>query len=85
MYRAAAMTSLNHMTNYFCKAKEHGVQWQLNRSYRLTCTSGRVAAQFNRHGNCATATVDTVVLRKFQAACVSKITVELTISCLAVL
>ena len=51
----------------------------------LTCTPGHVAAQFNRHGNCATATVDTVVLRKFQAACVSKITVELTISCLAVL
>ena len=34
-------------------------------------------AQFNRHGNCATATVDTEVLDKFQAACVSKITVEL--------
>ena len=50
------------MTNYFCKAKEHGVQWQLNRSYRLTCTSGCVAAQFNQHGNCATAIVDTVVL-----------------------
>ena len=70
--------SQNHMTNYFRKAKEHGIQWQLNRSYRLTYSSGRVAAQFNRHGNCATATVDTVVLRKFQAACVSKITVELT-------
>jgi len=73
------------MTNYFRKAKEHGVQWQLNGSYRLTCTPGHVAAQFNRYGNCATATVDTVVLRKFQAACVSKITVELTLSCLAVL
>jgi len=34
-------------------------------------------AQFNRHGNCATATVDTEVLDKFQAACVSKTTVEL--------
>jgi len=32
----------------------------------------------NRHGNCATAKVDTVVLGKFQAACISKITVELT-------
>ena len=66
------------MTNYFRKAKEHGVQWQLNTSYHLTCTSGRVAAQFNRHGNCATATIDTVVLSKFQAACISKITIELT-------
>ena len=63
------------MTNYFCKAKEHGIQWQLNRSYRLTCTSDRVSAQFNQHGNCATVTVDTVVLRKFQAACISKITI----------
>ena len=42
------------------------------------CTSGHVAAQFNRHGNYATVTVDTVVLCKFQAACVSKITVEVT-------
>jgi len=62
------------MTKYFHKAKERGIQWQLNRSYRLTCTSGRVAAQFNRYGNCATVTVDTAVHRKFQAA---KITVEL--------
>jgi len=77
-YRAAALTSQNHMTNYFRKAKEHGVQWQLNRSYCLTCTPGHVAAQFNWHGNCATVTVDTVVLGKCQAACVSKITVELT-------
>ena len=66
------------MTNYFYKAKEHGVQWQLNRSYSLTCTPGHVAAQFNRHGNCATAKVDTVVLGKCQAACISKISVELT-------
>jgi len=42
------------------------------------CTPGHVAAQFNRHGNCATAIVDTVVLGKCQPACVSKITVELT-------
>ena len=77
-HRSAALTSQNHMTNYFRKAKEYGVQWQLNRSYHLTCTPGHVAAQFNWHGNCATAEVDTVVLRKFQAACVSKITVELT-------
>ena len=71
----------NHMTKYFCKAKEHGVQWQLNSSCCLTCTPGRVAAQSNpheervwdeanRHGN-------TVVLGKFQATCVSEITVEL--------
>ena len=66
------------MTNYFRKAKEHSIQWQLNRSYSLTCTPGNIAVQFTRHGNCATATVDTVVLGKFQAACVSKITVELT-------
>jgi len=78
MNRAAALTSQNHMTNYFHKANEHGVQWQLNRSYSLTCTPGYIAAQFNRHGNCATAKVDAVVLDKFQAACVSKITVELT-------
>jgi len=71
------------MTNHFRKAKEHSVQWQLNRSYRLTCTPGHVAAQLNWHGNCTTAKVDTVILGKFQAACVSKITVEL--SCLAVL
>ena len=62
---------------FCCKAKEHGIQRQLNGSYRLTCTSGRVAAQFNQHGNCTTAKVDTVVLRKFQAACISKITIEL--------
>ena len=29
------------------------------------------------HGNCATATVNTVVLRKFRTACISKITVEI--------
>jgi len=46
--------------------------------YHLTCTPGCVAAQFNRHGNCATVTVDTVVLGKLQAACISKITVEPT-------
>jgi len=72
------LMSQNHMTNYFCMAEEHSVQWQLNRSYSLTCTPGHVAAQFNWHGNCATATVDTVVLGKCQPACVSKITVELT-------
>ena len=76
--RAAALTSRNHMTNYFHKAKEHGVQWQLNRSNCFTCTPGHVAAQFNWHGNCAKVTVDAVVLGKCQAACVSKITVELT-------
>ena len=65
-------------TNYFRMAKEHNVQWQLNRSYSVTCILGRVAAQFNWPGNCATATVDTVVLGKCQAACISKITVELT-------
>ena len=60
------------------KQKEYRAQWQLNRRYRFTCTPGRIAAQYNRHGNCATVTVDTVVLGKFQAACVSKITGELT-------
>ena len=73
--RAVAITSQNHMTEYFRMAKEHGVQWQLNGNYCLTCIPGRVAARSNRHGNCATATVDTVVLRKFQAA---KIAVEMT-------
>ena len=56
-YRAAALTSQNHVTEYFRVAKEHGVQWQLNGNYCLTCTPGRVAARSNRHGNCATATV----------------------------
>jgi len=55
---------------------------ELNSSYGLTSTPGPVAAQFNRHGNCATATVDTVVLGKFQAACFSKITVELMLGSL---
>ena len=72
------MMSQNHMTKYICRAKEHGVQCQLNKSFCFTSTPGCTAAQFNRQGNCATATVDTVVLGKFQAACVSKITVELT-------
>jgi len=79
-HRVAALMSQTHMTNYYRKAKEHGVQWQLNRSYSLTCTPGHVAAQFNWHGNCTTATVDTVVLGKFKGDCVSKITVELTTS-----
>ena len=70
------MTSQEHGVHGM--AKEHGIQWQLNRSYSLTCTPGPVAAQFIRHGNCATVKVDTVVLGKFQAACASKITVELT-------
>jgi len=52
-------------------------KWQLNRSYGLTCTPGHAAAQFNRHGDCATVTVDTVVLGTFQAACVSKITIQM--------
>jgi len=42
------------MTRYFRKAKEHRVQWQLNRSYHFTRTPGRIAAQFNWHGNCTT-------------------------------
>ena len=78
--RAVALTSQNHVTECFREAKEHGVQWQLNGNYFLTCT-GRVAARSNQHGNCTTATVDTVVLRKFRAACISKITVEITTSC----
>jgi len=78
IYRAAAFTSQNHVTKYFRKAKEHGVQWQLNRSYCLICTPGCIAAQSNGHGNRATVTVDIVILEKFQVACVSKITVELT-------
>jgi len=47
------------MTNYFRKAKEHGTQWQKLQSH-LFFRYGRVAAQLNRHGNCATATVNTV-------------------------
>jgi len=33
---------------------------------------------YYQHGDCTTATLDTVILGKFRAACVSKITVELT-------
>jgi len=29
MYRATALTSQNHVTKYFCKAKQHRIQWQL--------------------------------------------------------
>jgi len=36
----AALTSQNHMTKYFHKAKEHRRQWQLSRNYCLTCTPG---------------------------------------------
>jgi len=36
------------------------------------------AAQFNQHGSWAIVKVDTIVFGKFQAACISKITVELT-------
>ena len=75
-----------HKVMWLCistSQKAYRVQWQLNRNYGFTCTPGCVAAQFNRHGSCAIVTVDTVVPGKFQAACVSKITVEL--SCLAVL
>ena len=46
------------MTKYFHKAKEHGVQWQVNRHYCLTCNPGHIAAQFNWHGNRALAKVD---------------------------
>ena len=65
---------------YIRMAKQHGVQWQLNRNCYLTCIPGRVAARSNRHGKCTTATVDTVVhvLCKFRAACASKSTVEIT-------
>jgi len=56
------------MNKYLCSAKDHGVEWQLNRSYCLTCTPGHIAAQ---HGNCATVIFDTaVLLGKFQAASV---------------
>ena len=55
-----------------------GVQEQLKRSYCFTCTPGPIAVQFDRHVSCTAATVDTVVLGKFQTACISKITVELT-------
>ena len=37
-----------------------------------------IPALFNQHGNCTMVTVDTVVLGKFQAFCISKNTVELT-------
>ena len=51
---------------------KRGVQWQLNRSYCLTCTPGCIAAQFNRHGNCTTTIVDTLILSTFQATCCSR-------------
>ena len=34
------------------------------KSSRLTCTPGYIAAQFNMHGKCTTVTTDTVVLVK---------------------
>ena len=46
------------MTKYFHKAKEHGVQWQVNGHYCLTCSPGHIAAQFNWHGNRAIVKVD---------------------------
>jgi len=61
-YRVAALTSQNHMTSYFHKAKEHGIQGQLNGRYCITYTPGHVAVQFNQHGNCTTATVATLML-----------------------
>ena len=70
--------SLSHVTKYFLKAKEHGVQWRQNGATASPVLQVTEPAQSNRHGNCATATVDTVVLRKFRAACISKITVEIT-------
>ena len=33
LYRAVAITSQNHMTEYFRMAKERGVQWHLNGNY----------------------------------------------------
>jgi len=42
--------------------------------YCLTCTPGRILA---RHGKCTIAAIDTAVLGKLQAACISKIAVEL--------
>jgi len=41
-------------------------------------TPGCAAAQFHQPGSWATVTVDTVVLGTFQAACSSKITVQVT-------
>ena len=52
-----------HVTKYF--AREKNMEF--------------IAAQFNRHGNCATATVDILIAGKFQVACVYKITVKPTI------
>ena len=71
--------SHNHVIKYFqiwIHKKNLNGNWR-EATYSLTCIPGRIAAQFNRHGNCATTTANTVALVKFQA-CVSKITVELT-------
>jgi len=40
-------------------------------NYSFTCTASHVAAQFNQHGNCATAEVDTVVLGKCLDECMT--------------
>ena len=66
------------MTSYFHKAKEHGIQGQLNRRYCITYTPGHVAVQFNQHGNCTISTVATLMLGMFQVVFISKISVELT-------
>ena len=62
MHRVAALTSQIIRLNMQKNAK-FNVQWQLSRNY---CPPGHIAAQFSWHGNCTTATVDTVVVGKFQ-------------------
>jgi len=56
--RVAALAEQKHVTKYFHKAKEHGVQRQVNGHYCLTCNQGHIATQFNWHGNRAIAKVD---------------------------
>jgi len=73
-YVLVALTPQNTRLSTSTRQREHGVQWQLNRGH----SPGHVAVQFNRHSNRATATVDTVVVGKLQAACISKIPVEPT-------
>ena len=73
-HEVAALMLQNHMTKYSARQQQQQkkrVQWLLNKNYSLTCTPGPIAAQFNQHDNCTTVTTEI-------AACVSKITIELT-------
>ena len=75
-YRAAALTSQSHATKYFRMARR--TQSSMAAEQKHSSHLLRSHPVYYQHDNCTTATLDTVILGKFRAACVSKITVELT-------